>query len=53
MDVTAICVDAAPAVDEDDWVGLDFDLPAAAAQCGVSQYELLTGLGNRYARAWS
>ncbi len=53
MDLTAICVDAAPDLREGDWVELDFDLPRAAAQSGLSQYELLTSLGNRSMRIWN
>jgi alanine racemase len=52
MDLTAICVDAAPKLAEGDWIALDYDLPAAAAQSGLSQYELLTGLGARFERVW-
>jgi len=52
MDLTAICVDGAPELGEGDWVELDFDLPAAALQSGLSQYELLTTLGSRFARRW-
>jgi alanine racemase len=53
MDLTAIAVDAAPELAEGDWVELDFDLPAASTQSGLSQYELLTTLGARYQRRWS
>ena len=53
MDLTAICVDAAPALREGDWVELDYALPAAAEASGMSQYELLTGLGVRAERCWS
>jgi alanine racemase len=53
MDLTAIGVDAAPQLREGDWVEVDYDLPAAAAQSGLSQYELLTALGHRYQRHWS
>jgi alanine racemase len=53
MDLTAICVDAEPDLAEGDWVELDFDLPSAAAQSGLSQYELLTTLGARYQRRWT
>jgi alanine racemase len=53
MDLTAVAVDAAPAVREGEWVELDFDLPSASAQSGLSQYELLTTLGRRYQRLWS
>jgi len=52
MDLTAICVDEAPALGEGDWIELDYDLPAAAAQSGLSQYELLTTLGSRFERRW-
>jgi alanine racemase len=53
MDLIAVCVDAAPALAEGDWIEIDFDLPRASAQSGLSQYELLTTLGSRHARLWS
>lgn len=53
MDLVAVSVDAAPEVGEGDWLGIDYDLPAATAQSGLSQYELLTGLGRRYQRVWN
>lgn len=53
MDLTAIRVDAAPEITEGNWVELDFLLPRAAEQSGLSQYELLTLLGARYDRQWS
>jgi alanine racemase len=53
MDLSAIRVDEAPELREGDWVELDFDLPSASAQSGLSQYELLTTLGARYQRLWS
>jgi alanine racemase len=52
MDLTAIRVDEAPQLKEGDWVELDYALPAASAQSGLSQYELLTTLGGRHERAW-
>ncbi|HEX8514154.1 MAG TPA: alanine racemase [Allosphingosinicella sp.] len=52
MDLTAILVDEAPELKEGDWVELDYALPAAAAQSGLSQYEVLTTLGRRHARQW-
>ena len=52
MDLTAICVDSSPEIQEGDWVEMDFDLPRASAQSGLSQYELLTGLGDRLERIW-
>ena len=52
MDLTAICVDEAPEIGEGDWIALDYHLPAASAQSGLSQYELLTTLGSRFERVW-
>ncbi|MHA6719443.1 alanine racemase [Sphingomonas sp. RS6] len=52
MDLTALSVDAAPDLAEGDWVAIDYDLPETAARSGLSQYELLTGLGPRYDRCW-
>ena len=53
MDLTAVRVDAAPEVKEGDWLDLDYDLRAASAQSGLSQYELLTTLGSRFERVWT
>lgn len=52
MDLIAVSVDAAPQIREGDWLAIDYALPVAAAQSGLSQYELLTGLGDRYQRHW-
>jgi alanine racemase len=52
MDLTAICVDVAPHLKEGDWIELDYDLPRASAQSGLTQYELLTNLGARFERIW-
>ena len=52
MDLTAIRVDDSPELGEGDWVARDQDLPRAAAQSGLSQYELLTTLGGRHERVW-
>jgi alanine racemase len=52
MDLTAIRVDEAVELKEGDWVELDYDLPSASAQSGLSQYELLTGLSSRFERIW-
>jgi alanine racemase len=52
MDLTAICVDDAPHLKEGDWVELDYDLPSASAQSGLTQYELLTTLSPRFERIW-
>ncbi|GAA0670910.1 alanine racemase [Sphingomonas insulae] len=53
MDLVALDVGAAPDLAEGDWVPLDFALPDVAARSGLSQYELLTGLGRRYERLWA
>ena len=37
---------------EGDWLEVLYDLPAASALSGLSQYELLTGLGHRYQRRY-
>ncbi|MEA3033501.1 MAG: alanine racemase [Sphingomonadales bacterium] len=52
MDLTAVDAGAAPHLREGDWIELDYDLPGAAAQSGLSQYELLTTLGGRHQRVW-
>ena len=53
MDLTAICVDEAPELKEGDWIELDYDLPSASAQSGLTQYELLTTLSARFERVWN
>lgn len=50
MDMTVIDLTAAPQLAEGDWVGADYHLPSAARASGLSQYELLTLLGSRFAR---
>ncbi|MDV3459316.1 alanine racemase [Sphingomonas sp. HF-S4] len=52
MDMTAIRADAAPGLAEGDWVAIDYGLPETAALSGLSQYELITGLGSRFDRIW-
>jgi alanine racemase len=49
MDLIAVDV-TAQGVAEGDWLDIDYDLPRASAQSGMSQYELLTGLGGRFER---
>jgi alanine racemase len=49
MDLIAIDV-TGHEVAEGDWLTIDFNLSRAAAQSGMSQYELLTGLGSRFDR---
>lgn len=50
MDLIALSVDAEPTLGEGDWIAIDYDLTELSAISGVSQYELLTGLGNRFER---
>ncbi|MEO6581975.1 MAG: alanine racemase [Sphingomicrobium sp.] len=50
MDLVAIDCGAARHLKEGDWVEIDYDLPTASAQSGMSQYELLTTLGHRFER---
>jgi alanine racemase len=52
MDLIAVGVDAAADLKEGDWVEIDYDLPSASAQSGLSQYEVLTTLGSRFERVW-
>jgi alanine racemase len=52
MDLVAVAVDLVPQLREGDWVELDYDLPSASKQSGLSQYELLTTLGHRFERLW-
>ena len=52
MDLVALDLGTAD-VGEGDRVRFDPDLPRAAAASGMSQYELLTGLGKRFARRWT
>jgi len=52
MDLIAVGVNAAPQLREGEWVELDYDLPSASMQSGLSQYELLTTLGSRFERRW-
>lgn len=52
MDLVALDVSAAPDIAEGDWLSIDFHLPDAARQSGLSQYELLTLLGHRFDRIW-
>jgi alanine racemase len=52
MDLTAVCVADTPDLREGDWVQLNYALPDASAASGMSQYELLTGLGARANRRW-
>ncbi|WP_428682028.1 alanine racemase [Sphingopyxis sp.] len=52
MDLIAFDAGDADGLAEGDWLALDYDLPSTAARSGLSQYELLTGLGARFERHW-
>jgi alanine racemase len=52
MDLLIFGCDGAQ-VGEGDWVEVDYDLATAAQVSGMSQYELLTGLGSRFERVWA
>nr|WP_047169731.1 alanine racemase [Sphingomonas sp. Y57] len=51
MDLIAVDISGAD-VAEGDWLEIDYALESAADRTGLSQYELLTGLGSRYQRRW-
>ena len=48
MDMVVVDCTGAPELREGDWLDIPFELPAAAQRCGLSQYELLTTLGDRF-----
>ncbi|OBX20238.1 alanine racemase [Erythrobacter sp. QSSC1-22B] len=48
MDMIVVDLAQAPDLHEGDWVSLPYLLPDAARQTALSQYELLTVLGNRF-----
>ncbi len=50
MDMTIVDLTAAPDVGEGDWLEIAYDLPEASRVSGLSQYELLTSLGQRFSR---
>ena len=51
MDLIALGCDGT-SIREGDWVEIDFVLEEASRLSGMSQYELLTGLGSRFERRW-
>lgn len=53
MDMIIIDITDSPAVAPGDWVDIAYNLAEAAAQSGLSEYELLTGLGARYERIYT
>ena len=50
MDMVVIDLSAAPDLREGDWVEAAYSLPEASAASGLSQYELITLLADRFAR---
>ena len=52
MDLVALDCSAASHLAEGEWVTMDYALPETAAASGLSQYELLTGLSQRFERRW-
>lgn len=48
MDMIVVDLTSAPELTEGDWLTVPFNLPDAAQQSSVSQYELLTTLGKRF-----
>ena len=50
MDMVVVDASAAPDLREGDWLDVPYSLPEASAAAGLSQYELLTVLGKRFAR---
>ena len=50
MDMTIVDLSAAPDVKEGDWLEADYSPVEASARSGLSQYELFTLLGRRFAR---
>ena len=50
MDMVVVDASAVPDLREGDWLDVPYSLPDASAATGLSQYELLTVLGKRFAR---
>ncbi len=52
MDLVTLNITNAPDLREGDWVSAEYNLQTISELSGQSQYELLTGLGSRFARHW-
>lgn len=50
MDMVVVDASAVPTLREGDWLDVPYSLPDASRLTGLSQYELLTVLGKRFAR---
>ena len=53
MDLVALDISTAPDLNEGEWVEMPIDLPTLTRQSGLSPYEILTGLGQRFDRIWT
>ena len=53
MDLVALDASRQPMLREGEWAAFAFDLEHAAQVSGMSQYELLTSLGQRFLREWT
>lgn len=51
MDITVVDLSQVPDCGEGDWLSVDYDPVTASAASGLSQYELFTLLGQRFAAA--
>ncbi len=52
MDMVILDVSDAEDLNEGDWVAMDYEPLSASQLSGLSQYELLTGLSDRFQRIW-
>jgi alanine racemase len=53
MDLVIVDATTVAGLSEGSLVVVDFKLASTAAASGMSQYELLTGIGNRSQRLWA
>lgn len=53
MDLIAVEVPDEGSVGEGDWLSFPLDLPTLSDGAGLTQYELLTGLSDRFERRWT
>ena len=52
MDLVTIDIRESSDISEDDWVNIEFNICRLSKLTAISQYELLTNLGNRYDRRY-
>ena len=53
MDLICVDITSAPDLAEGEWLDIIYDLAEASRLTGLSQYELLTLLGQRFERRWT